>query len=355
MASRRSFLRALGIAPIAAILAAPGRVRARPAGRLPRIGFLANTVPLADLEKGTSSHPAAVEFLAGLRKLGWEDGRNVRIVWKSAEGRYDRLPQLAEELVRIPVDLIIAFGPGVDAAARATKTIPILMGGYYAPVENGLAKSLSRPGGNVTGVTLRAGEANQHIQKRLSLLKEVSPSLSRVTFVPQLPVPDSQRVSREARWLDELKRNATVAQALKSLGIELSLVSFREIGEVEAAIQKAVRQGAQALAFDDIPDLYYLENQRRIAEELRRHRLPAIHQVLSAAAQGALMAFGPDANANFRRVPHFVDRILQGANPGDIPIEQPAKVEFHVNLGAARAIGLTVPQSVLLQADRVFE
>lgn len=354
MASRRSFLCKLGMASVAAVLAATASARAQPAGRVPRIGFLANTVPLAELEQGTSSHPAVVEFLAGLRKLGWQDGRNVNIVWKSAEGRYDRLPKLAEKLVLMEVDVIVAFGGGVTAAARATKSVPIVMGTFYSPVESGLARSMSRPGSNVTGTTLRAGEREQHNLKRLALLKEAAPHASRIAFVTYWHGDEGERKLFEARWLEGFLRDAAVATAMRKLDMELFAVTFGQASGLAATIQEAVRRGAQGLWFGDVPDFQYPEHQRVIAEEARRHRLPAIHQVLSAAEHGALMAYGADVIVNYRRVPYFVDRILRGAKPGDIPIEDPAKVEFHVNLTAAKAIGLEIPPPVLLQADRVF-
>lgn len=342
------------MAPVAAVLAATASARAQPAGRVPRIGFLANTVPLSDLEKGTSSHPAVVEFLAGLRKLGWQDGRNVSIVWKSAEGRYDRFPKLAEELVLMEVDVIVAFGGGVTAAARATKSVPIVKATFYSPVESGLARSMSRPGGNVTGTTLRAGDREQHNLKRLALLKEAAPHVSRVAFVTYGRGDEEERKLFEARRLEGLFRDPAVAAAVRKLDVTLFVVTFTQASELAATIREAARRGAQGLWFDDMPDLQYPEHQRVIAEEARRHRLPAMHQVLSAAEQGALMAFGADVVVNYRRVPYFVDRILRGSKPGDMPIEDPVKVEFHVNLTAAKAIGLEIPPPVLLQADRVF-
>ena len=344
-----NIVRTLGIGGIALLLLATA-TSARPQSpqKVFRVGYLANTPPVAELEAGTSSHPGVVLFLEGMRDLGWHDGKNMHVVWKSAEGQYDRLPRLADELVRMPVDVIVAFGGGVTAAARATKTIPIVMATYYSPVEAGLAESYARPGGNVTGLTLRAGNTDQHNEKRLALLKEASPRISRVAFVTRAPAAFAHRVA-------ETLRGSSAAASATKLGLELFAVTFPDPSGLKAAIQGAVKQGAQGLWFDDIPELYYPEHQEVIAEEARRHRVPVMHQVLSAAAHGALMSYGTDITINYRRVPYYVDRILKGVKPGDIPIEQPSRVEFHVNLKAARSIGLTIPPALLVQADRVIE
>lgn len=323
--------------------------------RLKRIGFLANSIPQSDLEKGTSTHPAVVEFVAGLRKLGWVDGRNVRIVWKSAESDYRRLPRLAEELAGLPVDVIVAFGGGVHAAARATRTIPIVMVTYYSPVEDGLAESLARPGGNVTGTLLVAGGQLQHIEKRLSLLKEAVPGVSRVAFVTVWKGPASERQAFEARRENDFRRNPVFSATARSLGLEVSVVTFGTLRDIPVAIDRAAGAGAQALWIDDLPELHYPDAQRTLASEARRHRMPDMHQVLGAAAQGGLMAFGSDITANYRRAPHFVDRILRGHAPRDMPIEQPSRVELHVNRGAARSLGIELSPELLLRADRVFE
>ena len=158
-------------------LAIPATAQPPMAQSVFRIGYLANTAPLSDLENGSSANPQVVAFVDGLRSLGWQDGKNIRIVWRSAEGQYSRLPQLADGLARMPVDVIVAHGQGVYAAARATKTIPIVMVTGYSPVEDGLAKSYAHPGGNVTGITLRAGDTNDHYRTRVELLKEASPGI----------------------------------------------------------------------------------------------------------------------------------------------------------------------------------
>ncbi|MCW5593149.1 MAG: ABC transporter substrate-binding protein [Burkholderiales bacterium] len=324
-------------------------------GSLKRIGFLANSVPQAEMEAGTATHPAVTEFVTGLRKLGWIDGKNVRIVWKSAEGEYGRLPQLAEELAGMPVDVIVAFGGGVNAAARATRTIPVVMVTYYSPVEEGLAASLARPGGNVTGTVLVAGGREQHNEKRLSLLKEAVPRIARIAFVTLWKGPVSGRQAVEARIEEAFRRSPALSATTNSLGLEVSAVTFATLQDMPAAIERAARAGAQALWFDDVPELHYPDAQAMIASEARRHRLPDMHQVLGAAANGGFMAFGSDITANYRRAPHFVDRILRGQAPADMPIEQPSRVELHVNRGAARALGIELPPSLLLRADRVFD
>jgi putative ABC transport system substrate-binding protein len=230
VSGRRTFLAAtlaLAACPLAGRAQGPEKVR--------RVGFLANTIALAELDQGTSTNPAFVEFVAGLRKLGWQEGRNIRIVWRSAENQLGRLPQLARELVSASVEVIVAFGPGADAAARATKEIPIVMATYYSPVEAGLARSLAKPGGNVTGILLAAGN-EQSIQKRLALLKEAAPGIARIGWLGWNPRKQAQR------WVERVKADPAFASAAAHLGVSVFGDSFETAEDVPGAMERAVRE-----------------------------------------------------------------------------------------------------------------
>jgi putative tryptophan/tyrosine transport system substrate-binding protein len=320
----------------------------RSAGKLFRIGFLANHIALADLQRGSgppyTSHGV---FIEGMRKLGWQEGTNIEMHWRSAESRYERLPRLADELVRIPVDLIVAFSEGVDAAAKATQSIPVVMGDHVRPVEAGLALSLARPGRNVTGLVSSTGAG---LGKSLSLLKETAPGASRVAMLIH---------SGPEEWVDRTpspRPDGGVGKVGSALGIDLFFQVCRDATALDAAIRGCVLQGAQAIWVEPNYGIYkYPEAGRVIAREAIRRRVPVMQGVVRAVEEGGLMAHGVDYAVGYRRVPYFVDRILRGDKPGELPIEQPTRVEFHVNLKAAKAIGLTFPASVLLQADRVID
>jgi ABC-type uncharacterized transport system substrate-binding protein len=326
MTPRRGFLIALALAtlPIA------GQAQAR----LARIGFLANSVPLRELIGRVRSIPAAGLFEDGLRERGWEDGRNVTLVWQSAEGRYDRLPALAAELVAMPVDVIVAFGAGVTAAGKATRTIPVV--GVFGSLGEAWP---SRIPPNITGVTLEVGSGFN--AKRLSLLKELSPGVSRVAFV----------VTRASSLFD-----GETLQAARTLGVTVFEVEITDrptpklVGE---AFDNAVRDGAGGLIVTDFPNAHWPDFQRAMHAAAARHRVPVIHTVLSAADSGGLAAYGSDILESYRRLPHFVDRILRGAKPADLPIEQQSRFPLVVNLKTAGDMGLAVPASILARAERV--
>ena len=304
---------------------------------IPQIGFLANTVPLSDLVNRTGFHPAAKLFEEGLRERGWEDGRNVRIVWKSAEGSLQRLPALAQDLVDARVDVIVAFGPGVLASVAKTRTIPIVMGvigSYDGPAEIG---SMGRPAMNVTGTTLEVGAAMDG--KRLALLKRTWPALTRVAFLG----PYGPTIAE------------TTKDAARSLGISVVAIGVEAIGDLPVAFEKALREGANGMVVSDWPLVHWPEMQKAIHELAIRHRLPVIHSVLSAGDTGALLAYASDINDNYRRAPYYVDRILRGAKPADLPVEQPTRFRLIVNRKAADGIGLAIPESLVAEADRVVQ
>lgn len=317
--------------------------RAQPAAPIRLIGVLANHIPRRELELGVDENVAA--FVDALRKTGWRDGENVRFIWRSAEGRMDHHPALAAELVGMRVEVIVGGDNAMEAAARATKTIPIVAYAMYNPVENRYARSLAHPGGNVTGV---ANAAGAELQKALSLLKEVSPRIRRVALVAQ--------TYERADSYPTVRPETTLGKAGEALGLELFFMTFGEPATLPALVASAARQGANALMVDAN---YAIHGHREIREGLaraaERHRLALMHLSLVGAADGALMAYGANLTDRWRRAAYFVDRILRGEKPGDIPIEHAARVEFHINLKAARATGLQIPATVLLQADRVFE
>lgn len=306
-----------------------------------RVGFVSHVLPKAVLEN--AADPRIAAFVEALRQRGWQDGKNIRIVWRTAEGDAARHFDIVRELVQMPVDVIVAFGPALDAAARATKTIPIV--GYYTDfVGSGYAASLARPGGNVTGLT--AFHDDGGVTKQLEFLKKLSPAVRRVGVVKQV------RGSSADRFPDVLQ---PLAQAAAALDLELFLLTFGDMSTLDALVASAVRQGAHALLFSEVAPFHLRENQQRLAAAAARHRIPVLSSMLPAADAGVLMAYGIDTLANYPRFARMVDRILRGEKAGSIPIEQPGRIEFHVNLEAAKAIGLQVPPALLLQADKVYE
>ncbi len=296
------------------------------ADRLYRIVFIANTVPIGDLVARRPVHPGPNLVEDGLRQLGWVDGKNIQLVFKSAEGDFSRLPDIAREAIAQRADVIIAFGPGAHAASKATSTIPIVMGAYGTPLEDGLETD------------------RELFRKRISVMKDAVPSLERVAFVqflgPGQPEPTI---------------GPKTAAALKSLGLNATVATYRQPTVFTDAFETAVKQRAQGVVVDDHPYLYYPDHQKTFHALALKHRLVAMHSVLSAAETGGLMAFAADINDNYRRVPYFVDRILRGAKPAEIPVERPDKIEFVINMRAARALGIAISRVALIQASRVIE
>lgn len=323
---------------LAALLLARG-AHGRDARR-PRIGFVANTIPVSDLVARTSTHPAPRIVEGGLRERGWVDGHNLDIIWRSAEGRYDRLTAIFEELARMPVDVLVAFGTS-DIAVRVTRTIPIVMTTGAAPIEDRVGPG-PRQEGNVTGIGgLDTASLNA---KRLGLLKEVLPGITRVGFfvLGARTRPELASFSRETR------------DAARRLGLELFHVGF-EAGNLGPAFEAALQARADAMVMPDWAELHWPRNQQAVHEHANRHRLPVMHMWLSAALSGGLMAYGIDDVEVYGRMPHFIDRILRGAKPSELPIEQPVAIRLIVNLAAARRIGLSFPASILIAAHRLVE
>jgi putative ABC transport system substrate-binding protein len=315
-------------ASIVVLLCAALAAEAQPAAKVYRIGVLeAYRSPSLDL------------FVQGLREFGYFEGRNILIEYRSAEGRLDRLPALAEDLASIKVDVILAWATGPALAAKnATKTIPIVFMNANDPVNAGLVASLARPGGNVTGWTNTGPDLSG---KRLELLKELLPAVSRVAVLWNAGNPLVAR---------QVSETEVAAHALKT---ELRVVAVRAPDDLESAFSTIVRGRAGGLIV--IADVFTTEHRERIAALAAKNRLPMISEFRVSAVAGGLMAYGPSAPDAARRAAAYVDRILKGAKPGELPVEQPTKFDFVINLKTARALGLTIPRSMLLRADQVLE
>ena len=331
MVSRRHAVISLGAVVLAAPL--PSFGQQRPA-KIPRVGYLQPVVP----ENGTS--PLLEDFRQGLRELGYVEGRNLQLEIRWGEGQLDRLPALAEELVRLKVDVIMAVtSPSVVAAKQATGTIPIVMPFSSDPVGDGLVTSLARPGGNITGLSMMAPELGA---KRLQLLKETFPKI----FRPVAVVWNPDYVGMMARF----RETQGVAPAV---GIGVRSVEVRDSRELERALETMDRERPDALLL--LADPLTIGQRVRIVEYAAKEQIPAIYEISQFVDAGGLMSYGPNIDELVRRAATYVDKILKGAKPADLPIEQPTKFEFVINLKCAKALGVTIPQSVLLQADRVIE
>ena len=331
MIDRRAFIGTLAGAWVAAPLAAA----AQQAGRVFRIGILAN-VPVT----GPESAGLWGAFIQGLRELGYVEGQNIRIESVSSDGNYERLPDLAAELVRLKVDVIVVPAPqNASAAKKVTRTIPIVMASGGDPVAEGLVASLARPGGNITGLS---GIVDPEIAgKRLELLKEAVPKVSRMAFLSN---PAS---AISAASLGETKK------AARSLKVQLQILEAREPGELERAFVAMSRERVDALLV--LNDGMFLIHRTPIALLAAKQGLPTMFGGREYVDAGGLMSYAASGRDNFRRAAIYVDKILKGAKPSDLPIEQPTKFELVINLKTAKALGLTIPQSVLGRADEVIQ
>ena len=326
---RRTFLGTL----TGGLLTAPLAADAQQAGKVPRIGFLGESSP--------SDRPPLLDaFRQGLRELGWVEGQNIVIDYRYAEDQVDRLPDLAAELIRLKVDLIISWGTqGVTAAKNATETIPIVMIAVRDPVGTGLIASLARPGGNVTGVSGYAGL--EIVAKQLELLKETVPKIRRVAILSNPTNAYHQLAIRE------------VNVAARSLGVQLQLLEVRGPKEFDGAFAAMVKEHAAALLV--VADSLFNIHRTRLADLAARSRLPAAYGTRDLGEIGCLMSYGPSFRDLHRRGAAYVDKILKGAKPADLPVEQPTKFELVINLKTAKALGLTLPPSLLRRADQIIE
>ena len=322
---RREFITLVGSAAASWPLAA----RAQPPGKIPRLGVLLYSNPQAD--------PQIESFRRGLRDLGYIDGQNLAIEYRYAEGRPEKLPELAAELAHLKPNVMLAIGGDVAPfAVKATQTIPIVFAISADPVQLGLVASLARPGGNATGVTFLQDDL---ASKRLELLKEAAPRISRVAFLWNPDHPDNE--PREAQ------------RAALSLNVQLQPVEVRGSADFESAFRAATEAGADALYV--VSSRYTVLNIPRIVDFAAKNRLPLAGGWGAWAKAGGLLSYGPNVNDMARRAADYVDKILKGAKPADLPAQQPTKFELVINLKSAKALGLTIPEAFLLRADEVIE
>jgi putative tryptophan/tyrosine transport system substrate-binding protein len=297
--------------------------------KIPRIGFLvASTASLYSTRIET--------FRQGLRELGYVEGKNIAIEYRFAEGKEDRLREFAAELVSLKVDIIVTVA-NATAAKNATKTIPIVFAAMADPVASGIVTSLARPGGNLTGLSVFAPELSG---KRLELLKEAFPKITRVGFLWNAMSPS-----------DPILLNETETAA-QGLAFKIQSLPVRSVNDFDSVFATAIREGAHALITSPHPLIN--TNRARTLDFLSKNRLPAIFTNPETVEEGGLMSYSPDYVEHFRRVATYVDKILKGAKPADLPVEQPTKFEFVINLKTAKQIGVTIPPTVLYRADRVI-
>jgi putative ABC transport system substrate-binding protein len=327
--TRRAFIRTVA----GGLLAAPLAAEAQQAGKVYRIGVILTAAPneVGHLIKALSE---------GLRELGYLEGRNVVFERRFAEGRQDRLPALAAEVVRLNVDVIVTgSNPVIAAVKQATATIPVVMAVSRDPVGAGFIASLARPGGNITGLANDPGP--EMIGKNLELLKEAAPRVSRVAFLWN-PVPPGAGTSKNV-----------VESAARKLGVTFQSVEVRGRNEFEGAFDAMVRERANGLVVATDPVFFGPRSQ--VVLLAARSRLPAVYGLREFAEAGGLMSYGPNVADQFRRAAIYVDKILKGAKPGDLPVDQATKFELIINLKTAKALGLTIPQSVLQRADEIIQ
>jgi putative ABC transport system substrate-binding protein len=328
-------MRLIGLVSLALSLTlAPLAVEAQPTGKAASVGYLS---------VGSASDPRRIAltdaFRLGLGDLGYSEGRSINIEARFSGDNYDRLPDLAAELVRLKVAVLVAYStPATKAARDATKTIPIVMTAVVDPVATGLVATLGRPGGNVTGLSLMAPEL---IGKQIQLLKELVPRISRVAVLWNPANPSNVPQLREAE---------VAARALK---VRLQFVQAREPNDFESAFAAITKEGAEAVLV--VVEGMFADHRTKIARLVERSRLPSVYGLREHAEAGGLMFYGASPAELNRRVAHFVDKILKGAKPGDLPVEQPTRFELVINLKTAKALGLAIPQSVLVRADEIIE
>jgi putative tryptophan/tyrosine transport system substrate-binding protein len=329
-------MRLIGFAVVLifSLVLAPLAAEAQPAAKVYRIGLLGSLPPTA---------PGASRiwegFFQGLQELGYVEGQNILIEGRFYGDRTERLPALAAELVRLKVDVIVAQGPPApEAAQRATSTIPIVMTVHQDPVGSGLVASLARPGRNVTGLSVLTTEL---VGKRLQLLKEAVPGISRVAVLWDPTHPTAALQLREAEV------------AARSLKVQLQVLEARAPSDLAGAFSAMTNGRAGGLIF--LGGLMFFVERTRIVELAAQSRLPAIYGSKENAEAGGLMAYGPNLRESYRRAATYVDKILKGAKPAELPVERPTKFELVINMKTAKALGLTIPQSVLQRADQVIE
>ncbi|MBI3375072.1 MAG: ABC transporter substrate-binding protein [Betaproteobacteria bacterium] len=317
---------ALGATPLAVI--------AQQQSRVWRIGFLG-----ARRRPGPLAHDFLNAFPQGMRELGYVEGKNLVIEWRSADGTVERLPDLAAELVRLKVDVIVTSStPTTSAAQKATSTIPIVMGTGGDPVGSGFVNSLARPGGNITGLTNIVEDLSP---KQLEMLLSIAPKLSRVAVLLN---PDNSSQAVVSR---------SVQAAAQKRSVKMLPAEARTPQEIEKAFSKMARENVGAVIV--MPDPFLYQQRRQVIELAAKHRLPSIAWVREYVEAGGLMSYGSNFADMYRRAAAYVDKILKGAKPGDLPVEQPTKFEFVINRKTAKTLGLAIPRELLLRADELIE
>ena len=330
MKARRSLVLALGVT----LVVAPLSPFAQQQSKIWRIGFLSSRRRPALLD---SDYYGA--FPQRMRELGYVEGKNLTIEWRFANGEYERLPGMAAELVQLKVDAIMALGPpGVIAAQKATTAIPVVMVVSVDPVGAGFVKSLARPGGNITGLSNLAGDLSP---KHLELLLTIAPKLSRIAILVN-PANAAHATVR-----------TNVQAAAQQAGVRILVVEAHTPQEIESAFLKVTREHAGAVIVTLDP--FLIQEVRQIAEQATKHRLPSIFAFREGAEAGGLLSYGQNQVDIYRRAAGYVDKIFKGARPADLPVEQPTTLELVVNGKTARALGLTIPQSLLLRSNMVIE
>jgi putative ABC transport system substrate-binding protein len=328
MLNRRRFLQAL----TASLVAAPLAAEAQPDAKLARVGVLASSTQ-ANFE------PSVKVFREALHAAGWVEGRNLTLDVRYPGEQYARLPELAAELVRLKVDVLASLGtPATLAAKRATATIPIVMESLSDVAAIGLVVNLARPGGNITGMS---GFAPELSGKRLELIREIFPRAERIAVLTNGANPATAPVLRATE------------SAGRQLRMKLLVLDVRKPTELRTAFETMRRERAHALVV--VADPLLFSEMRSIVERAARDRVPAVYETRLFPEAGGLLSYGPDPQERFQRMALYVDRILRGARPGDLPIEQPTKFELVINMKTAKALGLTIPQSVLLRADELIQ
>ena len=313
-----------------AVIAAPVAAQGQPPAKVLRIGYLTARSGGSHLDDA---------FRQALRELGYTEGENIAILHRSSEGISERLPDYAAELVRLKVDVIVAATtPAIHAAQQATRTIPIVMAVSSDPVATGFVASLAQPGGNITGLSFQTPELSA---KQLELLKEAVPKVSRVAVLWNAPGPIGTLMLKET------------GRAAQSLGVQLQSLEVRSSDDLGKAFQAATRRRSGALLVLAGPMLF--SHRKRIVELAAESRLPAMYGVTEYAQDGGLMAYSPNLLHLYRRAATFVDKILKGAKPADLPVEQPTRFELVINMKTAKALGLTIPPSILIRADQVIQ
>jgi putative ABC transport system substrate-binding protein len=315
-----------------AALASPLAPRAQPGGRIPRIGFLSLQSPESD--------PRLQSFLTGMRELGYVEGKTIVIEWRFSRGKTEPLSGYAAELVQLKPELIVAVHPqAVEAVRRLTSTIPIVFAVGQDPVGMGFAKSLARPGGNITGHSSMSADMGV---KQIELLRSAIPKCSRVAVLLNPTNPQGAAVLRNA-----------FEAAGRKFGVSVDFLEARSDDEIGKAFAAAKKGRADAVIV--APDGFFMQARARIAASAIQQRLPSLFLQRESVAAGGLLSYGPDGREQYRRTAYYVHRILNGAKPGDLPIEQPTKFEMIVNLKTAKALGIKIPPTVLSRADEVIE